>query len=61
MFVALVALGNTHHLSQTDPSITGPPAGCHSIIASQGATLDDEAIVYDSRAALPRYLVVYKC
>jgi len=34
--------------------------GCDSVLGLQGASDDDEAIVYRPDAAIPRYMIIYK-
>jgi hypothetical protein len=60
MFAVKVALGKGKRLMQDSPNLFAPPTGYDSVLGEIGDALNyDECIVYDSRAALPAYLIVY--
>lgn len=40
MFLTEAALGQEHHITRDDPSLTKAPAGCHSVVA-KGRTEPD--------------------
>lgn len=61
MFVVLATLGRMHKAPTADPSLPATMgAGCDSVLGLQGASDDDEAIVYRPDAAIPRYMIIYK-
>ncbi|KAF9790514.1 hypothetical protein BJ322DRAFT_395234 [Thelephora terrestris] len=57
MLLNTVVVGYGKKVTQTDMSLTQPPAGYDSILGEVGV---DELIVYNNDAVRPSYLVMYK-
>ena len=55
MFLCKVVCGITFN-SAIDKSLTAPPFGHDSVV---GQTQQDELVVYDEKAIIPSYLIIY--
>lgn len=61
MLLCDVLPGEKFPLDENHQSLTGPPEGYNSISGIVGEELDyPEIVVYDPRAVMPRYIIVYK-
>ena len=59
--LCLVACGAQYELLQDNTKLQQPPSQYHSVYGKSGGSLNyDEIVVYDVRAVLPQYVVVYK-
>jgi len=60
MFLTKVAVGKGYKTTQDRQDLTAPPAGHDSVLGETGVALNhDECVVYNEKAALPGYLIVY--
>ena len=61
MLLCSVAPGSKHTLKRDNTSLTAPPSGCHSVYGASGESLNyDEIVLYDCRAILPKYVIIYQ-
>lgn len=59
--LCLVACGAQYELLHDDTKLQQPPSQYHSVYGKSGGSLNyDEIVVYDVRAVLPQYIVVYE-
>lgn len=58
--LCLVACGAQYELRQDNTTLQQPPSQFHSVYGRSGGSLNyDEIVVYDVRAVLPQFVVVY--
>eukprot|EP01133_Synstelium_polycarpum_P011958 gene11958-13938_t len=61
MFLCRVALGNPKNEYTDQCHYKAPPPGYNSVVGLPGQGLNyDEAVVYDTRACIPSYLIVFQ-
>lgn len=61
MFLCKVSMGRVFRTKKDMMALTGPPSGYDSVSGEVGEDLNyDELVVYDNRAALPSYLIIYR-
>ena len=59
--LCLVACGAQYELLHDNTTLQQPPSQYHSVYGKSGGSLNyDEIVVYDVRAVLPQYVVVYE-
>lgn len=60
MLLCDVCPGRKYNIERNSPKLTQPPAGFDSVYGQVGAKLNyPELVVYDRRAVMPRYIIVY--
>ena len=58
--LCLVACGAKYELRHDNTALQQPPSQFHSVYGRSGGSLNyDEIVVYDVRAVLPQFVVVY--
>ena len=60
MLLCDVCPGRKYEIERNSPKLTRPPRGFDSVYGQVGAKLNyPELVVYDRRAVMPRYIIVY--